>query len=54
MTEILQLPSRAGDQWFVLGRDAAPTILEKFPSDQSRYPTVSELEGIFRERFERK
>ena len=35
-------------------RDAAPTILEKIPSDQSRDPTVSELEGSFRERFERK
>jgi len=48
------ITSRTGDQWFVLGPDAAPTILEKIPSDRSRYPTVSELEGSFRDRFERK
>jgi hypothetical protein len=48
------LSSRTRDQWFILGHDDAPTILENIPSDRSRYSKVSELEGSFGERFERK
>jgi len=40
MTEILLITVSHRDQWFILGRDAGPTILEKIPSDQSRYPSV--------------
>jgi hypothetical protein len=49
MTEIL--PITVSDQWFVLGRDAAPTILEKIPSDRPKYPSVRtrrELSRAFR------
>jgi hypothetical protein len=42
---------RTGYQWFVLGRDAAPTILERIPSDRSKYLSVRtrrELSRAFR------